>query len=64
MCEVPGKKMHAKNVHSRAYNKERVRQTKAGVDAERAKELARIAGNAAVEDARARGILDESVDVN
>lgn len=56
--------MHPKNVHSRAYNKERVRQRKAGVDDERAKELARIAGNAAVDDARARGILDETVDVD
>lgn len=56
--------MHPKNVHSRAYNAERLRQTKAGVDDERARELARAAGNAAVEDARARGILDESVDVD
>ena len=56
--------MAPKNVHSRAYNKERLAQIRAGVDDERAKELAREAGNKAVDEARESGLLDLSLDVD
>ena len=57
--EPPTKLMFRKNVHSRAYNKEKNAQLKGGADLETAKDAARSAGAAAVREAEAQGLLED-----
>ena len=57
--EPPTKLMFRKNVHSRAYNKEKHAQLKGGADLETAKDAARSAGAAAVREAEAQGLLED-----
>ena len=57
--EPPTKLMFRKNVHSRAYNKEKNAQLKGGADLETAKDAASSAGAAAVREAEAQGLLED-----